>query len=439
VLSAQCRACPVVRVCGGGLYAHRYRASNGFDNPSVYCADLKALVDEVTAPRADPADHRLPPGAFDAFAAGPGDAAGMAALAAVRLSLTRALVAGVAGEPGRGDRELAGVARAGWELLAELDARHPDAVAETLSHPYAQAWAARCLRPPPGSDPDLDRAHLAGLAAAAALRARWPVELPLPVRDGFAHLPGVGALRADPGDGRSVVVSIGASGRVTVPGRDAEWSPVRRLDGADLAVAVEDLDPFRDCQDWPPSGRLPGPEWDTWRRALAAAGHELAERVPRYASVLRAGLRAVVPLRPGDTGNGRSATARHAFGGVGVALPGDLAELLVHEFQHVKLNALMDLYRLADPADGVLLTVPWRPDPRPVEGALHGVYAHLAVAALWRARAHHDPRAAPRFRRYRGWIDPVVDALVASGALTADGERFTAGMRRTVDGWAGDR
>jgi uncharacterized protein len=44
ILSSQCRACPVGQVCGGGLYAHRYRAENGFDNPSVYCADLYRLI-----------------------------------------------------------------------------------------------------------------------------------------------------------------------------------------------------------------------------------------------------------------------------------------------------------------------------------------------------------------------------------------------------------
>jgi uncharacterized protein len=46
-LSATCRACPVVRVCGGGLYAHRYHAQNGFDNPSVYCPDLRALITHI--------------------------------------------------------------------------------------------------------------------------------------------------------------------------------------------------------------------------------------------------------------------------------------------------------------------------------------------------------------------------------------------------------
>ena len=36
-LSAECRACPVMEICGGGLYPHRYRHGEGFRNPSVYC------------------------------------------------------------------------------------------------------------------------------------------------------------------------------------------------------------------------------------------------------------------------------------------------------------------------------------------------------------------------------------------------------------------
>jgi uncharacterized protein len=42
-----CLECPIHRVCGAGLYAHRYRAENGFDNPSVYCEDLKRLIYHV--------------------------------------------------------------------------------------------------------------------------------------------------------------------------------------------------------------------------------------------------------------------------------------------------------------------------------------------------------------------------------------------------------
>ena len=46
-LGPTCRSCPVVNVCGGGQFAHRYQAGAGFGNPSVYCADLRRLIEHV--------------------------------------------------------------------------------------------------------------------------------------------------------------------------------------------------------------------------------------------------------------------------------------------------------------------------------------------------------------------------------------------------------
>ncbi|ROP41365.1 uncharacterized protein EDD40_6794 [Saccharothrix texasensis] len=46
-LSEQCRRCPVVSACGGGLRAHRFREGAGFDRPSVYCPDLARLIGHV--------------------------------------------------------------------------------------------------------------------------------------------------------------------------------------------------------------------------------------------------------------------------------------------------------------------------------------------------------------------------------------------------------
>jgi uncharacterized protein len=46
-LADQCQACPVVRVCGGGYYPHRYRAGHGFREPSVFCPDLLRLITHI--------------------------------------------------------------------------------------------------------------------------------------------------------------------------------------------------------------------------------------------------------------------------------------------------------------------------------------------------------------------------------------------------------
>ncbi len=53
-LAAECRACRIRTVCGGGLYAHRYRPGVGFANPSVYCPDLMRLIGHIlTTMKAD--------------------------------------------------------------------------------------------------------------------------------------------------------------------------------------------------------------------------------------------------------------------------------------------------------------------------------------------------------------------------------------------------
>ncbi|GAA4458915.1 FxsB family cyclophane-forming radical SAM/SPASM peptide maturase [Phytohabitans houttuyneae] len=46
-LAAPCQSCEIVSVCGGGLYAHRYSAGNGFDNPTVYCPDQLRLIQHI--------------------------------------------------------------------------------------------------------------------------------------------------------------------------------------------------------------------------------------------------------------------------------------------------------------------------------------------------------------------------------------------------------
>lgn len=43
-LSAQCRICSQQAVCGGGYLPHRYSRARGFDNPSVWCDDLKRFI-----------------------------------------------------------------------------------------------------------------------------------------------------------------------------------------------------------------------------------------------------------------------------------------------------------------------------------------------------------------------------------------------------------
>lgn len=46
-LADDCHGCDVVKICGGGNYAHRFKEGAGFRNRSVYCSDLEMLIRHV--------------------------------------------------------------------------------------------------------------------------------------------------------------------------------------------------------------------------------------------------------------------------------------------------------------------------------------------------------------------------------------------------------
>jgi len=138
-----------------------------------------------------------------------------------------------------------------------------------------------------------------------------------------------------------------------------------------------------------------------------------------------------------------SAAARQAFGAVAAARPAsgaDLALLIIHEFQHVKLGALTDMFDLCDRKDQRAFLAPWRDDPRPLGALLQGTYAHIAVTDYWRLRRHMVTgpdalAAAELFARWRMMTAEAIETLTGSGALTPLGARFVDGMRATVQPW----
>ncbi|MQS12785.1 FxsB family radical SAM/SPASM domain protein [Streptomyces kaniharaensis] len=451
-LGAVCRTCPVVRSCGGGLYAHRYRSDDGgggFDNPSVYCGDLMTLINGIAGKGGSsgagvPAQGTEPllPAALtssqlDELARGYGSADTVRALARSQLALTRAMLAAAWDASGQGRAEA-------WSLLTSLDASAPAAVDTVLAHPYARAWAARRL----AGDLGTGLGPLAALAAAAAVRAGRGDAAAVPVRGGWLHLPTLGRIAVP--DGEAVVT--GTAEGFTV--RAADGSVFTALDeplwrirlAGGWTVSLEDTDPLRDSHDHPVSDRLPDSELLNWTGALREAWELLGRDLPPYAEGIRAGLTTVTPLRPGPAGRDVSSAARQAFGAVGIARPATaptLALLLAHEFQHVKLGAVLDLLDLYDRGDDRLYLAPWRPDPRPLEGLLQGTYAHLAVTEYWGTRVlAYDglaggpaDRARREFALWRRYTAEAVERLAGSGSLTAPGLRFADGMRTTVAPW----
>jgi uncharacterized protein len=445
-LSATCRQCPVVTTCGGGLYAHRYRTGSGFANPSVYCADLEKIITHVRAGQRP--GHSMPQAHFDALAAGYGDAQAISSLIAAQRSVRRMLLRAM---HDRAAGNASGAFTAGWDLLTSLDRSAPRTVDEVLAHPYVRAWAEGCLRPSAGEPADMG--HLASVAAAAAIRSGTLAELEVPVTGGYVHLPTLGrllvgdaakaTLASDGTDGFDVRAASGKWHVDSSAQSDPEWQPVRELRAGAFTVRLEDTDPYRDCHQWPVTGRLTNAEAAAWQTRFEEAWQLIEQAYPQYAPGIAAGLTTVLPLANEVPGREISAAARQAFGAIAAALPttgAGLALLIIHEFQHVKLGAVLDMFDLYDRADRQVFFAPWREDPRPVGALLQGTYAHIGVTDYWRARRHQvsgpdAPVAAEQFARWRIMTEAAIETLANSSALTPLGTRFVTGMRATVDPW----
>lgn len=375
--------------------------------------------------------HSLSEDQFAQLASGFGDAETVRWLVQAQASVQRELLAAVGRFGPHDDARFA----AAWDVLVGLDTSAPDAVAAVLTHPYTRVWATALLE-------NISRAefvaadvyHLEAVAASAALLAGANLRMPVPARDGVAPLPMFGALRA------SELVWIDTShGDVLLA------EPVRKLSYGDLTVTLEDTDPYRALpylgSEIHPTGRLSDVEAERWQQAFVGALGFIEEHLPAYLPGLRAGLRTILPLRP-DGPTNRSASARLAFGAVGIAAwhldPQALAELLVHEFQHVKLGAMMDAFELYDRADiEPRYHPPCFSHPRPIEGLLHSTYAHLAITDFWRVQRTVTTGAAAeaadrRFTEVRLLTAEGIALLEAAGSLTALGDTIVEAMRSRI-------
>ncbi|MCC0098980.1 FxsB family radical SAM/SPASM domain protein [Streptomyces flavotricini] len=419
-VSAECRACPVVRSCGGGLYAHRYRPANGFDNPSVYCADLKALVEGV--------EQRT------ARAAVAPEVTDPAALAAAQQELTRALLVRLHTElGGRGDADW----QRAWELVTAVEAETPDALAAVLNHPYTRTWLLAALGAvrqgrPPGAEPGR---RLSALAAAAVVRGRLELRAPVFLGGGGLYLPTLGLLRADPGraEVRATVEGFSVQGegggvRNFGPGTEtADWQPVRFLAGGAGAgappalLALEDLDPDRGCFALPPTPRLDPVGAERWERRLAEAWDLLHGTVPSLARETAAGLTTLTPLMGAVA---PEEEVRRGPGALGVPLEADVRETSLALLTGQRRARLRELTEVADlyASDGEWLhPSPWRKEPVSVSRLLEDAHAAVAAEAFCQAGGGSGGQ---------GGIGRALDRLEGAAELTVSGKAVVAILRR---------
>jgi uncharacterized protein len=401
--------------------------------------------------------HHIPAAAFTALAEGRSSADTVRRLVAAQLSKHILLLRGVrdtARATVHPDTERVEEA---YRLLAELQDTHPAEVEAVLRHPPVGAWAKRTIQAMSEGEAGATPSQLAGLAAAAAIRAGAACTIEVPAVDGLVTLPSVGqasgftgtehvTLRSRPGH-----AEVSGGGRtVAIPGRpeaDAPgWHGLRRLTtaahGAGEGILIEDLDPFRMPGTTNMGTRLTASEAAEWQRPLDGAWQILAEHHAEAAAETALAIRAFTPLNPPPSGQ-VSASSRETFGCIAMSEPRDaltLAVTLVHELHHNKLSAVLDLVRLLYPDDRRFYA-PWRDDPRPLSGLLQGAYAHMAIAGFWHRMCQveeGDALVQPQaeFTRWREATHLVVRTLTSSGRLTPDGEVYLAGMNRTLTQWA---
>ncbi|WP_194925156.1 FxsB family cyclophane-forming radical SAM/SPASM peptide maturase [Catenulispora pinisilvae] len=431
--SPVCERCPVVRICGGGLYAHRYDGS-GFANPSVYCRDLYTFITSLASERHRAPKitrHRMGAADFAALGRGQGSEEAVAALRTAQLSKARVKL-GQLSKPLRAEHS--------WALVQEFDTRDRGVVNRVLADPFLMPAEGRDALGPAGT--------LARIALSCAVLSSTPVELDLVAAQDRLALPAVGTLATAAGPCH---VAVDEKAAITVNGLSVE--PIRheaRI--GPITVRLEDHDPARNRFGHPVAGPLSAAELFAWRDDLDAAAGVLAERHPEVLAEMAEGLTTVVPLKP-HPGRHRSATARNAFGALGVALPGPAGDpaceadgealtcLLLHEFQHLKLGAVLDMFDLHDKSDAGSYPVGWRRDLRSLEAVLQGAYAHMAVVEYWRRRALATRRSgsqeeyARRSTQVAGHVRAALAQITVSPALTPLGRRWVADMAAGAARW----
>ncbi|GAB2708969.1 hypothetical protein GCM10027089_35460 [Nocardia thraciensis] len=335
------------------------------------------------------------------------------------------------------------LARAGFDTLAAVQRHDPAVVRNMVQHPRFGAWVAVCAAgPDAGREEAAPIAHLAGFAAAAAMRARVAFDLEVPQVGDAVVLPGLGCWTG-PTAATARVRYRGAAEPILAGRR---WTALRRLTAraptGTVSVEFDDLPPTPSA--WPDIAPAhPDLRWKpwsdnefrTWQRLFDGAVRMLHAAVPELAAPLSRGFVSVLP-RSRDTCPFRSSTLADSFGAAAMVLPtGTVAAAtgLLHEFQHSKLSALMEIVPLIETDGPAVLPSPWRSEPRPTSAVLHGVYAHLAVARLWgRLAADGIAESVPDTAEVRDQTRTACDTLLESDRLTPAGRRFVTLMRRAA-------
>lgn len=339
-LADKCRSCAEAEVCGGGAVPHRF-GGDGFDNPTVYCEEMKALLAHVRR-RLQATVQSAPP------AAPPQAQPVRLPFTTVEFELAENAVAAVThllGDAGReASGELADVVRRAAESWPEHRASADSILGTNEAElqalalwPGAVAWRKGMLATFSGHQPQaLDGSSLPsdpGYMAALASRLRAPVALTSGDEDRWLRFP----------FGQSIVFDghehLAASQRAT---RQA------------LAIV------------------------SSWRPSLADELHRVCRTV-QFIQDPTAHPDKIVSFSDNSVPGALFVSMRP---GGALLDPYDLADSLIHEHRHQKLYLLERLTPMVLPG-APRVASPWREEPRPVTGLLHAVFVFVELRRFW--------------------------------------------------------
>jgi HEXXH motif-containing protein len=290
---------------------------------------------------------------------------------------------------------------------------------------------------------------------------KWETHIPL--RDGNAMLPTLGMVRFPGDEPAAIARAFTDDGRISVEygGTEITVSPdlgERQEDGQEgwwrlrtfraggdlrLAVTLDDVNPFRDLADPVPPERLDDAGFERWTAMLRDAWSLLCRDHRDDAAAMVDGIVSLVPMAPTTTGETRSASTGEAFGSVLMSEPPDSVDLavsLVHEYQHIKLGALIHLVPLTGEDGDDLHYAPWRDDPRPLSGLLQGVYAFVGIARFWRRRhaavsGGDGAVTAYEYAIARGQVAAALRLIRPLPGFTAPGRQLVEALISQVSPW----
>jgi HEXXH motif-containing protein len=348
------------------------------------------------------------------------------------------------------------------QLLALAKKPSPDQVSVLTRVQAAAPGALRTVLGEPSAITGPSHDTGPTVAAAAAI-AGVPARVEADVHDGEVSLPSLGTLRVPPLDsdggvppGRVTIEVSANNGRVTlgvcdsnetvdVAARSAAamrwWEPLTRIATGRVAVLDVTLTTtaaLRGIYGMP--GDFCGAPADDWRPVIEAGWALLEAERPEHAAAIAAGVRTLVPVPPHPDGRSTSCTIDGVFGAVFLSLPPDpetFAVTLVHEFQHAKLSAALNLAPLHTAGTEAVYYAPWRRDPRPLGALLHGIYAHLAVAQFWdthrRCATDRALFAHVQFARWRDDTWRACHGILGESAFTEAGKVFIAAVAAELE------